>query len=280
MYSDVLNIDFRCSSNPDTAEGLTITGSSMVVKPFTMYGLAWLFMKVIFKNMIAPELANQYLAGAILLGAAPCTAMVFVWSYLMKGNPAYTLVQVAANDLVILAAFTPIVAFLLGISDVKVPFDTLLLSVVLFVLIPLAAAFLTRKLIVRRKGVEALDKLSEFSRVPIAGLLLTSSIIFSFMGRDHPVQSLHILYIAVPLVIQTFLILGIAYGWAKALETAARHRRSSLADRRVQLLRACGRSRGCAIRPGFRSDASDGRRRPRRSSGDAHAREDCERNSR
>ncbi len=120
-------------------KGLIVTcGINWLIKPFTMYAIAALFFHVVFKALIPAELAKEYLAGAVLLGAAPCTAMVFVWSHLTKGDPAYTLVQAAVNDLILLAAFTPIVSFLLGVSDVAVPYDTLFLSVILFVVIPLA----------------------------------------------------------------------------------------------------------------------------------------------
>ena len=126
--------------------------NELVIKPFTMYGIASLFFFVIFKAFITPELATEYLAGAVLLGAAPCTAMVFVWSSLTKGDPAYTVVQVAANDLIILVAFIPIVKFLLGVSNVSVPWDTLILSVILFVVVPLAGGMLTRFFVINKKA--------------------------------------------------------------------------------------------------------------------------------
>lgn len=218
VFPMFLKIDFASIvKSAKQPKGLTVTlVVNWLVKPFTMYAIAWFFLKVVFKSLIPPELAGQYLAGAILLGAAPCTAMVFVWSYLTKGNPAYTLVQVAVNDLVILVAFTPIVALLLGIGSVKVPYDTLFLSVVLFVAIPLAAAFLTRRIVTRRKGEEGLNRfIGKFHGVTVIGLLLTLVIIFSFQGEIILSKPLHILLIAVPLVIQTFLIFGIAYGWSK-----------------------------------------------------------------
>ena len=145
-----------------------------------MYGIAVLFFFVIFKGLIAPELATQYLAGAVLLGAAPCTAMVFVWSTLTKGNPAYTVVQVATNDLIILFAFVPIVKFLLGVSNVSVPYSTLILSVVLFVVVPLTAGILTRVLVIRRRGAEYFEKkfVHKFDSVTTIGLLLTLVMVF------------------------------------------------------------------------------------------------------
>jgi len=194
--------------------------TNWLIKPFTMFAIAWLFFFVIFKTLIPAELAKDYLAGAILLGAAPCTAMVFVWSHLTKGNAAYTVVQVATNDLIILVAFTPIVALLLGIGGVKIPWDTLLLSVALFVVIPLAGGILTRTSVIKKRGLEYFEKgfLPKFNNITIVGLLLTLVIIFSFQGKVILENPLHILLIAVPLVIQTFLIFFIAYGASKLLK--------------------------------------------------------------
>jgi ACR3 family arsenite transporter len=175
---------------------------------------------VIFKAFIPAELAKDYLAGAILLGAAPCTAMVFVWSHLTKGNAAYTVVQVATNDLIILVAFTPIVAFLLGVSGVEIPWDTLILSVVLFVVIPLAGGVITRNYITNKQGFEYFEKsfIPKFGNVTIIGLLLTLVIIFSFQGDVILNNPLHIVLIAIPLIIQTFLIFFIAYLASKTLK--------------------------------------------------------------
>jgi len=175
---------------------------------------------VVFKSLIPAELAQAYLAGAILLGAAPCTAMVFVWSHLTNGNPAYTVVQVATNDLIILVAFTPIVAFLLGVSGVTIPWDTLILSVVLFVVIPLAGGAITRNYITANRGLDYFENsfLPRFSSVTIVGLLLTLILIFSFQGDVIINNPLHIALIAVPLVIQTFLIFVIAYLTSKAIK--------------------------------------------------------------
>ncbi|MFU0831324.1 MAG: Arsenical-resistance protein [Oscillospiraceae bacterium] len=165
------------------------------------------------KDSSRPDLAKEYLAGAILLGAAPCTAMVFVWSLLTKGNPAYTVVQVASNDLIILVAFVPIVKFLLGVSDVSVPWDTLILSVVLFVVIPLAGGILTRLWVTKSKGVDYFENtfVHKFDNVTVVGLLLTLILLFSFQGDTIINNPLHIILIAVPLTIQTFLIFFIAY---------------------------------------------------------------------
>ena len=184
-----------------------------LIKPFTMYGFAYLFLFVVFRNAIAPELATQYLAGAVLLGAAPCTAMVFVWSTLVHGNPAYTVVQVATNDLIILAAFVPIVRFLLGVSKVSVPYRTLFVSILLFVVIPLAAGILTRLFVTRRRGRDYLENVfvHRFDHVTTAGLLLTLVIIFCSQSEVILANPLHIVLIAVPLILQTFFIFGIAY---------------------------------------------------------------------
>ncbi|MBS4538657.1 ACR3 family arsenite efflux transporter [Clostridium sp. D2Q-11] len=220
IYPMMLKIDFssivEATKKP---KGLIITSvTNWLIKPFTMYLIAAFFLKVVFKSLIPVDLASEYLAGAILLGAAPCTAMVFVWSHLTDGDPAYTLVQVAVNDLILLVAFTPIVAFLLGVSDVVVPYDTLFLSVILFVVIPLLAGYLSRKYIIKSKGLDYFENvfLKKFDNVTIIGLLLTLVIIFSFQGEVIINNPLHIILIAIPLIIQTFLIFGIAYGWAKA----------------------------------------------------------------
>lgn len=219
IYPMMLKVDFQSIRNVGcNPKGIVITCvTNWIIKPFTMFGIAWLFFYVIFKTLIPAELAHEYLAGAVLLGAAPCTAMVFVWSYLTKGDAAYTLVQVAVNDLIILVAFAPIVAFLLGVGGVEIPWDTLLLSVVLFVVIPLAMGILTRISIVKRRGIEYFNHtfLKKFDNITVTGLLLTLVILFSFQGETILSNPLHILLIAVPLIIQTVLIFFVAYGWAK-----------------------------------------------------------------
>jgi ACR3 family arsenite transporter len=219
IYPMMLKIDFgSIVSATKKPKGLVVTCvTNWLIKPFTMYLIAAFFFKVVFKAFIPASLATEYLAGAVLLGAAPCTAMVFVWSHLTKGDPAYTLVQVAVNDLIILLAFTPIVAFLLGVSDVTVPYGTLIMSTVLFVVIPLAAGYLTRKSVIKNRGIEHFNNvfLKKFDNLTIIGLLLTLVIIFSFQGEIIINNPLHILLIAVPLTIQTFLIFAIAYGWSK-----------------------------------------------------------------
>ncbi len=222
IYPMMLKVDFQSirdvGKNP---KGLFVTWvTNWLIKPFTMFGIAWFFFNVVFKALIPADLAKDYLAGAILLGAAPCTAMVFVWSHLTRGNPAYTVVQVATNDLIILVAFTPIVALLLGIGGVTIPWLTLLLSVGLFVVIPLAGGILTRTQLIRRKGEAYFTNtfLPKWNNVTVAGLLLTLVIIFSFQGNVILSNPLHIVLIAVPLTIQTFLIFFIAYLASKALK--------------------------------------------------------------
>ena len=222
IYPMMMKVDFASvkyiGKNP---KGLYVTWvTNWLIKPFTMYAIAAFFFFVVFKAWISPELAKDYLAGAILLGAAPCTAMVFVWSYLTKGNAAYTVVQVATNDLIILVAFTPIVALLLGISGITIPWATLLLSVVLFVVIPLLGGVLTRVNVIKHKGIDYFTNkfLPKFSNVTIVGLLLTLVIIFSFQGDVIINNPLHIILIAIPLTIQTFLIFFIAYLASKKLK--------------------------------------------------------------
>ena len=219
IYPMMLKVDFR--SVRDVArqpKGIVVTCvTNWLIKPFTMFVIAFFFFFVIFRSLIPGGLAAEYLAGAVLLGAAPCTAMVFVWSYLTKGNPAYTLVQVALNDLIILVAFAPIAALLLDVGGVTVPWETLLLSVVLFVVIPLAAGVLTRVMVVRRRGIDYFNNVfvKKFDNVTVAGLLLTLVILFSFQGETILANPLHIVLIAVPLVLQTLLIFFVAYGWAR-----------------------------------------------------------------
>ncbi|MCX7842240.1 MAG: ACR3 family arsenite efflux transporter [Clostridia bacterium] len=219
IYPMMLKIDFSSIVNATKKpKGLVVTCvTNWLIKPFTMYAIAAFFFYFVFKAFIPDQLAKEYLAGAILLGAAPCTAMVFVWSHLTKGDPAYTLVQVAVNDLILLAAFTPIVAFLLGVSDVPLAYDTLILSVILFVVIPLAGGYISRKVVIGNKGQDYFDNvfIKKFNNITIGGLLLTLIIIFSFQGDVILNSPLHIMLIAVPLIIQTFFIFFLAYGWAK-----------------------------------------------------------------
>lgn len=222
IYPMMLKVDFHSVKNVGrNPKGLFLTWIvNWLIKPFTMFGIAYAFFYFVFKAFIPEELAKAYLAGAVLLGAAPCTAMVFVWSHLTKGNPAYTVVQVATNDLIILVAFTPIVAFLLGVSGIAIPWDTLILSVVLFVVIPLSGGVLTRNYVTNRRGMDYFQNvfIPKFNNITVGGLLLTLVIIFSFQGDVILNNPVHILLIAIPLTLQTFLIFFIAYFASKVLK--------------------------------------------------------------
>ncbi|GHC31783.1 ACR3 family arsenite efflux transporter [Aidingimonas halophila] len=200
-------------------KGLVITTTvNWLIKPFSMFAIAWFFLMVLFEPLIPHEQASEYLAGAILLGAAPCTAMVFVWSFLTRGDAAYTLVQVALNDLIMLFAFAPIVVLLLGLSNISVPWDTVALSVVLYIVIPLAAGYATRRSLIARHGKDWFDDvfLKRIGPITPIGLILTLVLLFAFQGEVILANPLHIVLIAVPLIVQTFLIFLLAYGWAKA----------------------------------------------------------------
>lgn len=215
IYPMMMKVDFKSikdvRKNPS---GLIITWiTNWLIKPFTMFAIATFFFYIVFKAFIPTELAKEYLAGAVLLGAAPCTAMVFVWSSLTKGNPAYTVLQVATNDLIILIAFVPIVSFLLGMGNVSVPFDTLFLSVIMFVVIPLIGGIITRYIVAKKKGIEYFENVftKKFDGITTVGLLLTLILLFSFQGNVILSNPLHILLISIPLIIQTLLIFFIAY---------------------------------------------------------------------
>src|SRR5574344_79856 len=222
IWPMMMKVDFASVRNVGrNPKGLYVTWvTNWLIKPFTMYAIAAFFLLVVFKGLIPKDLARDYLAGAILLGAAPCTAMVFVWSYLTRGNPAYTVVQVATNDLIILPAFAPIVGLLLGVSGVRIPWDTLFLSVGLFVVVPLLGGMLTRFHVIKAKGLDYFNTafLPKFGHVTIGGLLLTLVLIFSVQGEVIVNNPLHIVLIAVPLVLQTYLIFFIAYLAAKKLK--------------------------------------------------------------
>lgn len=221
IYPMMMKVDFQSvkevGANP---KGLYLTwAANWLVKPLLMLGISSLFFFVLFNRFIEIELARAYVAGAVLLGAAPCTAMVFVWSHLTRGNPAYTLVQVATNDLIILVAFAPLVKFLLGLSNVIVPWETLFYSVLFFVVIPLTVGVLTRKQVVSKRGEVYFNEtfLPRFNHTTIVGLLLTLVLIFSFQGERIVEQAWHIVLIAVPLIIQTVLIFFLTYGVAKKM---------------------------------------------------------------
>ncbi len=222
IYPMMLTIDFSSIKNiGKKPKGIILTVIvNWLIKPFTMAFFAWIFFTKLFAAYIAPELAGEYIAGAILLGAAPCTAMVFVWSYLTDGDPNYTLVQVSVNDLIILVAFVPIVGLLAGITDVAIPYDTLVTSVVVFVVIPLLAGYFTNKFIIRSKGEvwfkgEFLPKLKPVS---IIALLLTLILLFAFQGQNILENPFIILLIAIPLIIQTYFIFFIAWFSGKKLK--------------------------------------------------------------
>ena len=219
IFPMMLQIDFKSIAGVrKEPQGLTVTlVTNWLIKPFTMFGFAWLFFYVVFDPFISEKLQSQYLAGAVLLGAAPCTAMVFVWSYLTDGDAPYTLVQVAINDIIMLFAFAPIVMVLLGLGDIVVPWQTVMLSLVLYVVVPLAAGYGVRTWLISQKGKEWFEEefLPMFGPVTMIGLLATLVLIFSFQGEviiDNPI---HIGLIATPLIIQTFFIFTLAYGWAK-----------------------------------------------------------------
>jgi ACR3 family arsenite transporter len=198
-------------------KGLVITlVINWLIKPFSMAALAVLFFDHLFAGLIDPARAPEYIAGLILLGAAPCTAMVFVWSQLTRGDPNYTLVQVSVNDLIMVVAFAPIVAFLLGVTDIAVPWETLILSVVLYIVIPLIAGALTRRaLIARGQPVEAFT--ARIKPASVVGLLLTVVLLFGFQGQVIVAQPLLIALIAVPILVQSYGIFALGYGWAWAL---------------------------------------------------------------
>ena len=219
IYPMMLKVDFKSIVNAGKRpKGLIITLIvNWLIKPFTMYLITRFFLKVIFRALIPELIATDYIAGAVLLGAAPCTAMVFVWSYLSDGDPGYTVVQVAVNDLIILLAFAPIVAFLLGVNNVQVPMDTLLMSVVLFVVIPLSAGFITRNILLNSHGKDWFENVfcKKFDGITEAGLLLTLVIIFSFQGETILANPVAILLIAIPLILQTYFIFFLGFGWSR-----------------------------------------------------------------
>ncbi|PKG93247.1 ACR3 family arsenite efflux transporter [Paraglaciecola sp. MB-3u-78] len=225
VYPIMIQIDF--SSIKDVGKkpkGLALTlVINWLIKPFTMAALGWLFFKGFFADWVDPQSANEYIAGMILLGVAPCTAMVFVWSQMTKGDANYTLVQVSINDIIMIFAFAPLTALLLGVSDIQVPWNTLLISVVLYVLLPLIAGVLTRSLL-----DEKAEKLGEHKHIDsfvaalkpwsIVGLLATVVLLFGFQAQTILAKPQTILLIAIPLIIQTYGIFAIAYFFAMRLK--------------------------------------------------------------
>ena len=221
IFPMMLKVDFASIRNVGREpRGLFVTwGVNWIVKPFTMFAVAWFFFHVAFRPWIPANLAGDYLAGAVLLGAAPCTAMVFVWSQLTKGDAAYTVVQVATNDLIIIFAFAPIVKLLLGVGGVAVPWGTLLSSVGLFVVVPLSLGVVVRRTVVRRYGETFFRErfLPKFSPLTMGGLLATLILVFAFQGCVILDSPLHIALIAVPLVVQTFLVFFLSWAICRRL---------------------------------------------------------------
>jgi arsenite transporter len=222
IYPMMLQIDFssikKIGKKPRGIVWTVII--NWLIKPFTMAFFAWIFFDKLYAAWIDPELAGEYIAGAIILGAAPCTAMVFVWSYLSDGDPNYTLVQVSVNDLIILVAFIPIVGLLLGITNVAIPYDTLVYSVLIFVVIPLVAGVITQRILIRSRGIQWFKDvfLPKLKPVSIIALLVTLVLLFAFQGQNITNNPLIILLAAVPLVIQTYFIFFLAWFGGKKLK--------------------------------------------------------------
>ena len=216
IYPMMLKIDFASILDVrKKPKGILVTlFINWVVKPFSMAFFAWLFFRHVFGGFISPDLADQYIAGCIILAAAPCTAMVFVWSYLVDGDPAYTLVQVALNDLIMLVLFAPIVMFLLGVTNIVVPFNVLLFSVFLYIVIPLLLGYTSRKYLLKTKGPVWFENtlLVALKPVTIIALLVTLVIIFAFQGEVITSNYFNILLIAVPILIQVYFNSSLAYG--------------------------------------------------------------------
>jgi ACR3 family arsenite transporter len=222
VYPMMLKVDFSSVVNAGrNPKGLLVTlVVNWLVKPFSMAALAWLFFRVVFSGFIAPAEADQYIAGAIILAAAPCTAMVFVWSYLTEGDPGYTLVQVAVNDLLMLLLFAPIVKFLVaGASNLIVPFGVLFGSVLVFIVVPLTAGVVTRRVLIGTRGADwfAARFLPSLHPVAVLALLATLVLIFAFQADNITGRLFHVLLIAVPVTIQVYFNSSLAYGLMKWL---------------------------------------------------------------
>ena len=221
IYPMMVQIDFTSIKDvKNSPSGLLLTlGVNWLVKPFTMVFLGWLFFRILFSSWVDPVTAKEYIAGMILLGVAPCTAMVFVWSHMTRGDPNYTLVQVSLNDIIMIFAFAPIAGLLLGISDIAVPWNTLIYSVLLYVVLPLGAGVLTRKIFDRTSGKRSLATfLNRLKPGSILGLLLTVVLLFGFQAEVILEKPLAIGLIAIPLLIQTYGIFFLAYISAKLLK--------------------------------------------------------------
>ncbi len=221
IFPMMVQIDFssvlKVGKSP---KGLSLTlVINWLIKPFSMAFFAWIFFDKVYSAFITPELAQEYIAGAILLGAAPCTAMVFVWSYLTKGDPEYTLVQVAINDLILLVAFVPIVKFLLGITSITIPYDTLISSVVIFVVLPLVSGYVVNKVLIKAKGEKWFTEIfmARLKPLSIVALLSTLVLLFAFQGEKILANPFHIFLIAIPLAIQTYFIFFLAWGIGKKM---------------------------------------------------------------
>ncbi|WP_330109648.1 ACR3 family arsenite efflux transporter [Methylophaga thalassica] len=221
IYPMMIQIDFASIKEVgQRPKGLFLTVIvNWLIKPFTMAALGWLFFRVFFAGFVDPATATEYIAGMILLGVAPCTAMVFIWSQMTRGNPNYTLVQVSVNDLIMIVAFAPIAGFLLGVSDIEVPWETLLLSVLLYVVLPLVAGVLTRQLLLSRSGEAGVYRfVQSLKPVSVSGLLATVVLLFGFQAEVILQQPIHIVLIAIPLLIQTYGIFFISYFAARRLQ--------------------------------------------------------------
>lgn len=222
IYPMMVQIDFSSIKQvTKNTKGLGLTVFiNWLVKPFTMAFFAWVFFDKLYAGFLQPELAKEYIAGAILLGAAPCTAMVFVWSYLTNGDANYTLVQVSVNDLILLVAFIPIVKFLLGVTQIYIPYNVLIASVIIFVVIPLTAGYLSNKYLIKVKGINWFNQvfLARLKPVSIIALLTTLVLLFAFQGNTILSNPTHILLIAIPLTIQTYLIFFVTWGIGKWLK--------------------------------------------------------------
>lgn len=215
IYPMMLQVDFTSIKNVGKKpKGILLTVIvNWLIKPFTMAFFAWIFFTKLYAAWIDPSMAGEYIAGAVILGAAPCTAMVFVWSYLTDGDPNYTLVQVSVNDLIILIAFVPIVGLLLGLANVSIPYETLITSVVVFVVVPLVAGFVTNRVLIKKHGEDWFKNkfLPYLKPVSILALLITLILLFAFQGKNILSNPFVILLIAIPLIIQTYFIFFITW---------------------------------------------------------------------
>lgn len=224
IYPMMVQIDFSAIKNiGQRPQGLILTVViNWLIKPFTMAALGWIFFKVLFVDWVDPQTAQEYIAGMILLCVAPCTAMVFVWSQLTKGDPNYTLVQVSVNDVIMIFAYAPICAFLLGVSDIHVPWETLIISVVLYVLLPLIAGVMTRRWLESKSGINTSQQLQQFLATckpwSVIGLLATVVLLFAFQAQTILTKPQAILLIAIPLLIQTYGIFAISFVAARMIK--------------------------------------------------------------